>query len=538
MTVPVDRNAALLEAGLALSSELSLPAVLQRIVDLAAGITRARYCALGVIGPDGLIQEFVAHGVTSEQRHAIGPPPVGKGLLGLLISDARPYRIPDISKDPRSVGFPPNHPPMRSFLGAPVKAYGRVFGNIYLTEKRGAEEFGQEDEDALVILATQAGVAVENARLYAESQRRELRLEAVREVSTAILSGADAERVLQLVVDRARELVEGDFAALATVSEEDPGTFVQRVAVGAHARALSAVPFPAEGSISGAVVESGQPVTLIDASADDRTAQPLVAAGLFGPAMLVPLRAGVDGTLMVARELRGRTFAEDDLALLETFAAQAAVALEHERVQRDLHRLAIVADRERIAKDLHDGAIQALFAVGMGLQATATVSGDPQVERRVAQSVEEIDRVIRDLRNYIFGLRPGVLADRQLDQALRRIAEDAEESTGLVVATDIDPQVASLLSAHAADVVQLVREALSNVGRHANASTCRVSLRRGDGMAVLEIDDDGGGFDPDEAAGRGSGLVNMRARAESLGGRMAIASSPEDGTRITFDLPL
>ena len=366
-----DRTGLLIEAGMTLASELSLPDVLQRIAELAAQLTGARYAALGVVGPDGGILEFVTVGVTAEQRQHIGNLPVGKGILGLLITEARPIRIPDISKDPASVGFPPNHPPMHSFLGAPVKAGGRVFGNIYLTEKQGAPEFTEEDERSVEVLAVQAGVAIENAT-----------------------------------------------------------------------------------------------------------------------------------------------------------------------VRRELERLALMEDRERIAKELHDGVIQSLFAVGMGLQATATLSKDEGIERRVEDAVGEIDRVIRDLRNYIFGLRPGLLADRELDQALRRLVEDFQAKSGVVAVAEIDGEVAALLGPFAGDVLQLAREALSNVGRHAEAETCRVSLFRRGEAAELEIDDDGKGFDPQAVSGSGQGLGNLDDRAKSLGGSLRIESIPGEGTTVRVAIPL
>jgi signal transduction histidine kinase len=370
-----DRNERLLEAGMALSSELSLDAVLQRIIDLAAEITGARYGALGVLGPDEQIREFITTGITEDQRRAIGHLPVGKGILGVLIKDARPLRLRSIQGHRRSVGFPPNHPEMHSFLGAPVTARGQVFGNIYLTEKQGAAEFDDEDERALVVLAAQAGVAVENARLYAESKQRE-------------------------------------------------------------------------------------------------------------------------------------------------------------------RQLAILEDRERIAKELHDGAIQSLFAVGMGLQAAATMSKDPQLEERIEGAVGELDRVIRDLRNYIFALGPGILADRQLDQALRDLAESFQAKSGVVTVVEIDPAMAAELASSAADVVQLTREALSNVGRHAGAATCRVALHRRDDVAILEIDDDGKGFDIEAAAGRGHGLLNLRTRAESMGATMELRSDPGEGTTVRVRIPI
>jgi signal transduction histidine kinase len=368
----------LIQAGLALASELDLDAVLERIVELAVAITGARYGALGVLGETTpRIERFVTRGITDEQRAAIGHLPEGKGILGLLIREARPIRIPEIGDDPRSAGFPPNHPPMHSFLGAPVRALGQVFGNIYLTDKQGATEFTSDDEAALVVLATQAGVAIENARLYEESQR----------------------------------------------------------------------------------------------------------------------------------------------------------------AQQELARLERLEERERIAKELHDGVIQALFAVGMGLQGTAAMANDPEIARRIESATEEIDRTIRDLRNYIFGLRPGILADRQLDQALQQLAQEFQERTDVLTIVEVDAAVSAELASRAADIVQLVREALSNVGRHAEATSCRVALRRSAGGAELEIDDDGRGFDPD-APSSGMGIANLRERAASLGGELSITSVAGEGTTVRATLPL
>jgi signal transduction histidine kinase len=373
-----DRNRMLIEAGLALASELDLDAVLSRIVSLAVDLTGATYGAIGVLGEDSpRIERFITQGVDEETRARIGPHPVGKGILGLLIKERRPMRVPDIGSDPRSTGFPPNHPPMRSFLGAPVTALGHVFGNIYLTEKRGATEFSDGDEAALVVLATQAGVAIENARLIEESQL----------------------------------------------------------------------------------------------------------------------------------------------------------------AQQELGRLELLEERERIAKELHDGVIQSLFAVGMSLQGAAGMVHDSEIARRIEGSVEDIDRAIRDLRNYIFGLRPGILADRQLDQALNELGMEFQSRTEVLTIVDVDEEIASELAGRAADIVQLTREALSNVGRHAAATSCRVSLRRIDEGAELEIDDDGMGFDVDTPS-RGMGLDNLRTRVEDLGGSLVIVSVAGEGTTIRAALPL
>lgn len=536
----MDRRDKLIEAGLALSSELSFPAVLQRIIELAAEITGARYGALGVIGPGGRLTEFVTTGITAEERAAIGDPPVGRGILGALIQEGKPLRLPDIAAHPRSIGFPPNHPKMKSFLGAPIQFRAEVFGDIYLTEKRGAAEFDEEDERALVVLATQASVAIENARLYEEATRRERWLDAVREIATAILSGAEPGEALGLVARRARELVGADIATVAVPVGAGEELRVE-VAEGARANDVRGASFPAEGSISGEVVRTGRAIVVEDAAADGRAHQPLVELGEIGPAMFVPLSSHgkAFGTLAAANLRGGRLFEQEDLRLLQTFAGQAALALAYARAQRDIQRLAILEDRERIAKELHDGVIQALFAVGMGLQGAALMSAEEDLARRIEGAVSDVDRVIRDLRNYIFALRPGILVDRQLDQALRHLGEEFQQRSGVVTVVDVDSEVASELTSMATDVLQLTRESLSNVGRHAAASTCRVSLYRDRDRdrAVLAIDDDGKGFDPPSAK-RGDGLANLETRVEALGGSLSIESAPAQGTTIKIVLPL
>jgi signal transduction histidine kinase len=527
---------------MALASELSLPVLLQRIVELAVDITGARYGALGVIGPDGVeLVDFLTTGVTDEERAAFGPLPRGRGLLGALIHDARPLRLGELSRDPRSAGFPANHPPMHSFLGAPVRARGQVFGNLYLTDKRESPEFTVEDEEALVTLASQAGIAIANARLHEESRQRERWLQAVRKVTSAILAGADADSVLRLVARCARELIDADLATIVTPAATGEDMRIT-IAEGAHAADLEGMPVPTDGSLSGEVIRTGRTLLLDDASSDGRSYGPMVRSGRMGPSLFVPLSVrGIPfGTLAVANRLGGRRFHDEDVSLVETFADQAALGLEYSRAQQELQRLSLVEDRERIAKELHDGVIQALFAVGLSLQGAAAIVVQPRVGDRLQDAVNEIDRVIGDLRSYIFGLRPHVLASsRGLGEALDQIAHEFQSTSGVIVIVELDESLEAPLAEHSGHLVQLAREALSNVGRHAGAATCRVSLRRQGASAVLEVDDDGRGFDVEAAAtGGGMGLGNLRGRTASIGGELVITSLPGEGTTVRVSLPL
>ncbi len=538
MAGPRDPKDVLLEAGLTLASELSLPIVLQRIVDLAAQVTDARYGAMGVLGARGSLVEFVTTGISARERRQIGALPQGHGVLGLLIQDPRPVRIRNIAKHEKSVGFPAHHPAMRSFLGAPVQAMGRVYGNIYLAEKRSADEFSAEDQELLVVLATQAGVAIANASMYEEIRSRERWLDALRDITNQVLSGAGRSSLLEKVAEHALELASADVATIITESETS-GELVVAASVGARSTELLGQTMPADQSISGEVMSSRRSLVLADLSADPRAFQPIVRLGRHGPGLFIPLRVpgGATGTLMVANLRGGRPFDESTRRIVESFTDQASVALEFEKAQADLRRLGLMEDRERIAKELHDGIIQSLFAVGMNLQGTAILAGSPETVGRIESSVEELDKVIRDLRNYIFGLRPGILADRQLDQALRVLGQDLESRSQIKVKVEVDAAVAAALSPRSNDIVQLTREALSNVARHAQASNVRVRLGRRGPTAVLAIEDDGVGFNANGSS-VGNGLRNMRDRAAGLGAALEISSAAGKGTKLRVAFPI
>jgi signal transduction histidine kinase len=537
MRRPPDRKDVLLEAGLALASELSLPMVLQRIVDLAAQVTDARYGALGVIGDGGELVEFITTGLSAKQRRAIGPLPRGRGILGLLIREPRSVRLENIGDHPKSVGFPANHPPMSSFLGAPVQAMGKVFGNIYLTEKRGAPEFGEEDEESLVILAAQAGVAIANATLYAQTHQRERWLDALRDITSTILAGSDAESLLAAIAEHARELAGAESASILTTSST-PGELVVAAAVGAHADKVRGQSVPASKSISGDVMESGRPLVTESAAAHRDAYQPIIRLGRVGPAIFVALRVRgrATGTLMVANLTGGRQFDKGTVRLVETFADQASVAIEYARAQTDLRRLGLMEERERIAKELHDGIIQSLFAVGMNLQSAALMAVSAETSARIGKAVDELDRVIRDLRNYIFGLRPGILADRQLNQALEALGQEVAATSRIPIAVEVDGAVSAALSSRSHEIVQLTREALSNITRHSRAKRAAVRLTRRGANAILAIEDEGIGFDPRESSS-GNGLRNMRERTAAIGGTLRITSGNGKGTKLRFTFP-
>jgi len=532
------RLEALIQAGVTLASELSLPAVLQKITDLACDVADARYGALGVVGADGKIGEFITHGVSEEERARIGHLPEGHGILGVLIDETQPLRLRRIQDHPKSYGFPANHPSMTSFLGVPIEVRGHVFGNLYLTEKIGEDEFTEDDERAVVTLATQAGIAIENARLYTAATGNQLRLAAVNQVTEAILEGRPTTEVLRLIARYARELVGADLSTIAT-PEPDGVHLSICVAEGAEADRLDGVRFPMEGSLSAEVVGSGRAIMIEDVSEAASPDQPVVRLGTIGPAMLVPLgvKGNAFGTLAVGNVLGRASFTSDDLALVRMFASQAGVALEYARVRAELERVAIVEDRERIAKELHDGVVQSLFAVGMALQATESMADDtPEVRKRLVSAVEDIDGAIRDLRNYIFALRPGELADWQLIRILREVAADLGDSAGITIEVEIDPRAAARLASKAFDIIQSAREALSNAVRHSGATRISLTLTEQDDVATLDISDDGRGFDT-SVPSSGHGLSNLRARAEAIGGSITITSGAA-GTTVRIAVQL
>ena len=389
----------------AVGSQLELEVVLRQIVEAAVELVSARYGALGVIGEGGRLAEFVPVGLDEAEIARIHHWPEGRGLLGKLITDPQPLRLQDISADPGSSGFPEGHPPMRSFLGVPVRIRDEVYGNLYLTEKQGGD-FDEEDETLARALAAAAGVAIENARLYAEARRQQQWLRATGEVTQRLLSGDQPGEVLELVTQRALEMSGADLVVLALPTRDRSSLVIEHACGDGAAGALGLV-LPAQGSASGMVMASGKPLPVDDFGRDERVARVAREHMPLGPAVLVPLGPAGDvrGVLTAGRRQGSLPLSADAVEMLITFAAQAGIGLELAEHRSDAQRLALFEDRDRIARDLHDLVIQRLFATGMSLQGTVALLGDPEAAHRVEKSIDALDETIRDIRSAIFSLQ-------------------------------------------------------------------------------------------------------------------------------------
>ncbi|MCX4673724.1 GAF domain-containing protein [Streptomyces sp. NBC_01381] len=534
-----DRLHSLLEAVLSVGRELDLPQVLRRIVETAVALVDAEYGALGVIGPGDMLDEFLPVGINEELRAQIGDLPSGHGLLGELIRHPEPLRLRELSEHSASSGFPAHHPPMHSFLGVPIRVREKVFGNLYLTERRGGGEFDAEDEEVLSTLAVAAGVAIENARLYEEARLRERWLTASAEFTSSLLSGASESRVLELMVERAREITSADIGVvdLVVAEEELRGA----LALGEGSEAHRGRRIPREGTLAGAALSDGGLVTATDVSCDPRvTFAPERWKGL-GPAVAVPMGTadGLRGVLVLARRSGRPAFGKAEIAPLPGFAGQAALALELAERRRDAEQMSLLEDRDRIARDLHDLAIQRLFATGMTLQSAQRFVQHPEASERLVRAVDDLDTTIKIIRSTIFGLRaheasavtvPGLRArtTRTVEEAIASLGFTPALRTEGLIDTDVPAVIAD-------DAVAVLSEALANITRHAQASAAEISLLVGGGQLTLTVTDNGVGIG---VSGRRSGLRNIAERAERLGGTLTLSAGPDGGTRLEWQVAL
>src|ERR687887_222642 len=539
-----NRLRTLLETGIAISSELSLDAVLERIVQAAAALTGARYVALGVIDRSGTaLERFITTGIDEQTRAAIGDLPRGRGILGVLINETQVLRLHDLQEDPRSVGFPPHHPEMHSFLGVPILLRGVAYGNLYLTQKEAGAEFSEEDEELVTLLAAQAAVAVENARLYEASTAWSRQLESLNEIGNALVGELDLKRLLDLVARRLRELVGARLVAIALPAGEDELRVEAATGEGA-AEALGAR-LPRAASKAGAVLERKRSERIDSMLDDPETHQESArvfraTAGLFVPLVA---REEASGVMIVHDKLDADLrFSDADLRLAEQFGARAAIAVDlSHRVARDSLRRVVAGqelERQRLARELHDETGQALTSILLGLKAVEEAPTVEKIRKSANELRELVVATLQDVRRLAVELRPKVLDDFGLTAALKRLTQTFSEATGIEVQLEAALGDERFPGEVETTLYRIVQEALTNTAKHAGARKVSILLMRRGGAATAVIEDDGRGFDPATVREDGLGLLGMRERVALLEGKLTVESSPETGTTLVAEVPL
>ena len=513
-----DDAALLLDAVVAIGSDLDLESVLRRIIDTACAITEAKYGFLAVLGDDGRITDYVTHGMTAGQVAHIRQLPEAVGLLGEITHARGPVRVDAIAEHPGAAGFPRHHPAMHTFLGVPVRIGDHVFGNLYLTEKRDGRHFTSADAARVEALAGAAGYVIDNARAFALSEMRRKWVRASAQVSERLQSG-DMRAALDLVVSGARAACEASLAVLVAPTPGGPPDLLASDGTDG----VDVAEWLARWGDDLALLGSSTPLLV----------RPEEAAGTV---VLVWMRTMIArrGVLLV-RLPNGRGSIDEATAeMIRVFADQASMAFDRAQSVSDRQELLLIAERERIARDLHDVVIQRIFATGLQLQGLRGHVADPAVQSRLADAVADLDATIRDIRTSIFEL------NQRRHGSLR--AELADLAVGYTPILGFAPRLRTSgpVDTLVPDVVgqqmlSVLREALSNVAQHAGAQACHVRVDTDGETATLVVDDDGRGVHAERVE---SGLRNARMRAEERGGAMTVAGRPEGGTRLTWRVPL
>jgi two-component system, NarL family, sensor histidine kinase DevS len=534
----------LIETGIAVTSELSLDAVLQRIVEAAAQLTGAKYAALGVIDQSGrALERFLTTGIDAETFDRIGDLPHGRGILGVLIRDARTLRLHDLTTDPRAVGFPPHHPPMRTFLGVPILLRGVAYGNLYLTEKERGADFSEEDEELVTLLAAQAAVAIENARLYESATRWLMQLETLTEIGNALAGETELSALLELISTRLGELIDAEL--VVTTVPVASGDLRIAAAAGPAAEDLLGTILSRTGSKSGRVLDRRRSEridsTLDDVEVDQEIARRMgLRSGLFVPMIVADRAIGV----LAAHNKLGPDprFTDEDLRLAETFAARAAVAVDlADRVARDALRRVVEGqelERRRLARELHDETGQALTSILLGLKNVEEAKSKEDARTAATGLREQIVETLQNVRRLAVELRPSALDDFGLVPALERLAEAFGEQSGIKVDIQANLDSARLPEEIETALYRIVQEALTNVAKHAAAKRVSVVVTRRENAVMAVIEDDGQGFGAGGGSGGGLGLVGMKERVGLLGGRLAIESTEGAGTTVVAEVPM
>jgi signal transduction histidine kinase len=520
---------ALLNSIETVTGDLSLERVLRRVVESACDLVGAQYGALGVIGHDRGLEQFVHVGIDDETARRIGHLPEGKGLLGALITDPRPIRLRHMTDDDRSAGFPSGHPQMDSFLGVPIHVRNEVYGNLYLANSENGE-FSADDEELVVAFALAAGTAISNARLYREAELRQRWLEASAEVQEQLLS-TSGEDPLRTIARRSIEIADADLVTVGLLTPERDA-FVIEFAFGEHGDELVARRFPLLGTIGDRVITGGEPY--VSGIAGDPTVPATHVASVMevGPLISLPLRGNEEprGLLTVARKRGRRPFSETDVAMAAGFASHASVALELADVRAAEQKMIMLEDRDRIARDLHDHVIQELFAIGLSIEGVAgQLQSSPMLADRLRNRVEDLDRAIRRIRTSIFELRGNLAVSREgLRQSILEVVSDVTPALGfppnVAFAGLLDLDLAESLTQ---DIIAAVRETLTNVAKHAHATTVSLDVELVSDELTINVADNGVGIGNSSKA---SGIANLRIRARIHHGSFVLAPAPGGGT--------
>lgn len=535
-----DQMGLLLQLAIEISSDLELDPMLYRIIRAALTLTGARYGAIGVWGTDDLLTSFVHEGMDPRTVQHIGHLPVGKGILGALRERTDLLNLQDLTEHPASAGFPEGHPPMRSFLGMPIRIRGAPYGSLYVADDRPGHSFTAADELTARALASVAAVAIDNARLFNQMRVAASWTNASREITAAVLSDEYPEllRPLKLIADRALELTEAEQAIVLVPDDPDAAddevqTLVVSAAVGSYAGDVLGQRIPVAGSTTGEVFRSGEPLIT---ETFRRPIESFTNAG-ERPAIVAPLRAEQRtlGVIAVARYASAPPFDTSYLDLVRDFAGHAAVALTIARARHDAAQLDLLADRERIAHDLHDQVIQRVFAVGMDLQGVIARMRNPQLAHRLSRSVDELQAVITDIRTTIFHLQRSSAAHAGFPSRIHDLFETLTENTDVTASLNVSGPL-SVVTAELADHAEAVlTEALSNAIRHSGAAEISASITVADELSIV-VSDNGKGIPPDNR--RSSGLRSLARRAESVQGRFTVADRPGGGTEVVWSVPL
>ncbi|MFS2087364.1 GAF domain-containing sensor histidine kinase [Paenarthrobacter sp. YJN-D] len=534
-----ERTRGLLEAVVAVAEDLGLESVLERVVASACDLLRARYGALGVIGEDGGLSHFITVGIDEDLASRIGPLPTGHGVLGLLITDPLPLRLHDLSRHPNAYGFPKHHPPMKSFLGVPVRVRDKVFGNLYLTEKDGGEDFTPEDEDLAVALAAAAGVAIENARLYEDARRRTSWLEACMDITGRMLDDGRPEGAsLDLIAERAMRESGAELALVLLPSAEQAGEYTVEGHAGRDDGMADAAPVKGRVLSVASTGIQGRNDGSSSTVQDPWRLFPVDRAGQPGTLLAMDLSAQGDhqGILVLGRSSGKGAFSTTDVEMASVYGSHIALALALDRIHRLREQQVVFSDRDRIARDLHDLVIQRLFAAGLSIQSLRRFGAAPSVEGRINAITDELDTSIRDLRNTIYSLRATgddrELLSTRIMQTIQTGAKALTHAPHLTLTGAIDSLEDDVLVEH---LLAVLTESLSNAVRHSGAETITVSVAVEDDALTMELADDGCGF---SETGSGNGLDNMVRRAAELNGSCIITSTPGKGTSLTWTVPL